>query len=954
MNCPNCHEPIESGHVYCPGCGMAVADMEPEQSCRFCDTVIKPGQRFCTGCGRKAEEALSRQYLCKECGTLLEEDARFCSYCGTSRPAEKEKKSPEIFKEVEEVSYKKERETLQAADADTWRESSSKIVPKPATRPATPPAGRIIVPEEGKKHGPEGSETAPLSGASPLSISLEPEEGLPYKAKEKSEEDPFKSAPSPSITDVIKEEKKEHQEKQKEAAKAAAPQIVSEPSQRPFRRTTILVGDEADTPETPEQKGQPAEAFGVSLEEPVTDFHQLDRIDGLPEVLPEDSSFQILEGSKEELAQRRKALKREVEEKTRLQNGKNGQNGERGESLAQQTPETQRSIEELELLIQQLEIKEAELAVPKQQVEQEKEERAKHEKGSAQAEEKPKEPEDTSAEDTSKQMSSVVLEPSATSTTPVTPFSPTTVTVQDVEEAERKETDMATGHTARQSEPTETRKERKAREKEEKRLEKSGGEEPAVATSTQEDNDFVFTTPEPAMNGEEPAVEPAKPVPPKKKRSPLLFIVVIILIALLVSASLLFVLLRRDQRLQAKTLSSTLALEQSLADQGALALEPEATGSDNPTIATDPVVVVRESESVEDLAYTIDIAIEPTWVRVGSFGEEGITYFAEGEDEDSLLYGLTDRTGKIIAEPQYQAIGEFSQGLARFQQDDHYGFLAVDGAVAIPADFTQAEPFSEGLAAVEVDGAFGYVDTEGVMIILPQYDKALPFSYGFAVVEQDEQSFFIDTTGVAVSDFYSEAHSFSEGFAAVRMGDQWGYLDKSLKTAIPFLYEEAEPFSNGFAVVTLEGKQWLIDTEGEESSPKLDQLFSVTEDGIATAKEGDTYGFVDSQTGEFIIPPQYKDAGNFVSGLAPVQTENGAWHYITPANQVLVSENFQQVDEFSDGLARVKVGADFYIIDRSGNIIDNRVWDDIGSYHGGMLAVKKGGLWGFLSVERVA
>jgi len=97
------------------------------------------------------------------------------------------------------------------------------------------------------------------------------------------------------------------------------------------------------------------------------------------------------------------------------------------------------------------------------------------------------------------------------------------------------------------------------------------------------------------------------------------------------------------------------------------------------------------------------------------------------------------------------------------------------------------KPEKEGpvLFPVKIAGKYGYIDKLGNLIIETQFDYAL---------------------------------AFSEGLAAVRVGDEkqakWGYIDKSGKYVIAPQFDGAESFSGGLAMVRIGDKQGYIDKEG--------------------------------------------------------------------------------------------------------------------------------------------
>jgi hypothetical protein len=66
--------------------------------------------------------------------------------------------------------------------------------------------------------------------------------------------------------------------------------------------------------------------------------------------------------------------------------------------------------------------------------------------------------------------------------------------------------------------------------------------------------------------------------------------------------------------------------------------------------------------------------------------------------------------------------GKLSKGLTRFKIDEKHGYKDNTGRTVIPAQFVQARQFSEGLAAVKIDYKWGYINQTGQVVIHPQFD----------------------------------------------------------------------------------------------------------------------------------------------------------------------------------------------------------------------------------------
>jgi hypothetical protein len=108
--------------------------------------------------------------------------------------------------------------------------------------------------------------------------------------------------------------------------------------------------------------------------------------------------------------------------------------------------------------------------------------------------------------------------------------------------------------------------------------------------------------------------------------------------------------------------------------------------------------------------------------------------------------GFIDQKGKMVIKPQFDAAGDFSEGMAviveydREGRRDQYetllqkvGFINEKGETVIPPRFQYAQDFSNGLAAVFDGKKWGYVNTKGEWVIEPAFDNGNDFSEGLLV-----------------------------------------------------------------------------------------------------------------------------------------------------------------------------------------------------------------------------
>jgi len=194
---------------------------------------------------------------------------------------------------------------------------------------------------------------------------------------------------------------------------------------------------------------------------------------------------------------------------------------------------------------------------------------------------------------------------------------------------------------------------------------------------------------------------------------------------------------------------------------------------------------------------------------------------------------------------------------------------------------------------------------------------------------------------MAIPPQYDDGREFSEGLAAVRVGEwgteKWGFIDKAGKEVISLQYDYAGDFHDGLAVV-------MVD-DGETSR----------------------WGFID-KTGKEVVSPQYGEVGDFRDGLATVRVgdeETGKWGFINGTGKEVVPPRYDSIGDwfddeagFHDGLAMVWIGdreTDWFqnagkwgFIDKAGEEVVPVEYDKVGRFREGLVGVIKDGLLGFV------
>jgi len=256
------------------------------------------------------------------------------------------------------------------------------------------------------------------------------------------------------------------------------------------------------------------------------------------------------------------------------------------------------------------------------------------------------------------------------------------------------------------------------------------------------------------------------------------------------------------------------------------------------------------------------------------------------QDEPLLVvqngkYGYIDHAGKIIIQPRYIWADNFSHGLGTVYACAHY--LSIDTSGTLHPFRTALPGELEGRREA---GKVGFVDERGHFKIKPAFDDALPFS---------------------------------EGMAAVKIGEKWGFVDTEGKLVIDAKFENAYYFTEGVAIAELQGlDQVLIDKSGKVLASDFISISSISE-GRVPVERNDKHGYLDLK-GTVIIPIVYDGGREFSEGLAAVEKDD-KWGYIDRAGQMVIPFAYDDAGLFGNGLAPVKAGKRTGFINRSGKFV---------------------------------
>lgn len=121
-------------------------------------------------------------------------------------------------------------------------------------------------------------------------------------------------------------------------------------------------------------------------------------------------------------------------------------------------------------------------------------------------------------------------------------------------------------------------------------------------------------------------------------------------------------------------------------------------------------------------------------------------------------------------------------------------------------------------------------------------------------------------------------------------------------------------------------------------------------DGMTSVRIGDwgngKYGFVD-KTGQLVIDCQYDNVSNFSEGLAAVK-KNDLYGFINKSGNVVIDFKYSFASGFSEGLAVVGDGSKYGYIDKSGNLVIDYKFNSARIFSEGLAVVGNGNKYGYI------
>jgi len=334
--------------------------------------------------------------------------------------------------------------------------------------------------------------------------------------------------------------------------------------------------------------------------------------------------------------------------------------------------------------------------------------------------------------------------------------------------------------------------------------------------------------------------------------------------------------------------------------------------------------------------------------------------FVKVRDKDK--YAIINHKGIPISE-WYPYIDDFHEGFALAISGKKYGYLNKNGKTLVDFEFDKAQPFEQGIAMVEKDSLVSYIDKNGDFITdwhkkMKYYSKTPP--KGLVLLVIGKKYGFQSLNGAVLIPCKNDyAENFSEDVALIKnnpkemyidindnlyseipkndsLRKDWGnghtgqyitvtswncaYINQEGKIVIDIPYSNAFSFSDGKAKVEMGDKYNYIDTTGN----LLFDWIDYERDYTAVVNEG-KFGFIDKNN-KIVINYKYDYAEDFIKGYAKIRVgdrKTGKYAFIDKTGKQ-ISELYNSVSDFENGVSIVKNDDKYAIIDTTGKVLS--IW----------------------------
>jgi hypothetical protein len=287
-----------------------------------------------------------------------------------------------------------------------------------------------------------------------------------------------------------------------------------------------------------------------------------------------------------------------------------------------------------------------------------------------------------------------------------------------------------------------------------------------------------------------------------------------------------------------------------------------------------------------------------------------------------------------------------------YQREDFFGYIDTLGKISIQPVYDAVSDFSEGLAVVNRNDSVFYINKENENPFGQFFSDAYPFRNGLAPVKKNNKWIFINRQGQPTGQDYDEVAELSNEVYVVRKNGKYGAVDHFGQMLIEPRYDKLGDFKNGYAYYIENGKYGFVSKNGFVQKAEFEWISDFDERNFAIVKQNNGYGIINSQ-GAKILDPAYDLVLKAPKNIFIVVKNSlygffsGEGCYLTQMSYDFMKE--KPADFYTNGnILKLIKKNEQALMDRNGRLsVDFGTFDEIGFASDGLIRVKKKNKFGY-------
>lgn len=311
---------------------------------------------------------------------------------------------------------------------------------------------------------------------------------------------------------------------------------------------------------------------------------------------------------------------------------------------------------------------------------------------------------------------------------------------------------------------------------------------------------------------------------------------------------------------------------------------------------------------------------------------------------------------KWLRNVQQQTVRDYSNGLSAYYENGLWGFVSPSGKVVIAPAFEEVADYNGTSALVKQNGKWGAVNYYGDFIHACEYDSISEFEDGVAMAEKDGvKSYLYEDGKKKTLPTAYEFYPFSDGFARIKdaKSGKWGYADTKGVIRINPRYDSATDFNSGLAVVTQGGKAYSVNKAGDRKSLSFVPDSSLVVFGNGAGYFKNSAGNLSFFTKGFrVVQGEYSEVNDFSDGLARVKDTKGVTHYLNEDGiKALTLKDYADAGNFCEGKAWVRKNGKYGYVNTKGSLVVDTLFSYASDFNSQLAYVARGQRQGVIKMS---